>query len=226
MAKKISTPAYLKISIDIAYRIVNGDFLEGEKLSGRSTLVSIYNVSPETIRRSIALLRDMDVVEVEEKSGIRIRSRANASKFLEKFKTKNEFTSLKEEIYGLIYEKKKLEKNLETKIENLIEFATQLRNVGIIRHHESIVQPNSLIIGKNLGELNFWHNTGATIIGVKRGDELFVSPGPYFNINEYYSFSLSQFTFLVTKKEYCYSLCINIEHIYFLASKLLLNSLF
>lgn len=185
MAKKISTPAYLKISIDIAYRIVNGDFLEGEKLSGRSTLVSIYNVSPETIRRSIALLRDMDVVEVEEKSGIRIRSRANASKFLEKFKTKNEFTSLKEEIYGLIDEKKKLEKNLETKIENLIEFATQLRNVGIIRHHESIVQPNSLIIGKNLGELNFWHNTGATIIGVKRGDELFISPGPYFNINEY-----------------------------------------
>lgn len=67
----------------------------------------------------------------------------------------------------------------------MIEFATQLRNVGIIRHHESIVQPNSLIIGKNLGELNFWHNTGATIIGVKRGDELFVSPGPYFNINEY-----------------------------------------
>lgn len=184
MSRKISTPAYLKISIDIASRIVNGGFLEGEKLSGRSTLVSIYNVSPETIRRSIALLKDMDVVEVEEKSGIRIRSKNNASKFLETFKTKSEFTNLKEEIYGLINEKKDLEKNLENKIGNLIEFATQLRNVGIISHYESIVQPNSLIIGKNLGELNFWHNTGATIVGIKRDDKLFISPGPYFNINE------------------------------------------
>lgn len=184
MSKKISTPAYLRISIDIASRIVNGGFLEGEKLSGRSTLVGIYNVSPETIRRSIALLKDMDVVEVEEKSGIRIRSKANASKFLEIFKTKSEFTNLKEEIYGIINEKKDLEKNLENKIGSLIEFATQLRNVGVIAHHESIVQPNSLIIGKNLGELNFWHNTGATIIGVKRDDNLFISPGPYFNIHE------------------------------------------
>ena len=87
MARKASTPAYLKIAIDIASRIVNGGFLEGEKLSGRSTLVSIYNVSPETIRRAIALLRDMNVVEVEEKSGIRICSRDNALKFLEQFKT-------------------------------------------------------------------------------------------------------------------------------------------
>lgn len=32
MARKTSTPAYLKIAIDIASRIVNGDFVEGEKL--------------------------------------------------------------------------------------------------------------------------------------------------------------------------------------------------
>lgn len=184
MARKASTPAYLKIAIDVASRIVNGGFLEGEKLSGRSTLVSIYHVSPETIRRAIALLRDMNVVEVEEKSGIRICSRDNALKFLEQFKTKSEFTNLKEEIYDLLDEKKNLEKNLENKIQNLIEFATQLRNVGLIVPYESIVQPNSLMIGKNLGELNFWHNTGATIVGIKRDDHLFLSPGPYFNILE------------------------------------------
>ena len=164
MTRKLSTPVYLKIAIDIASRIVNGDFIEGEKLSGRSTLVSIYNVSPETIRRSVALLKDMKVVEVEEKSGIRILNKSNAIEFLKKFKTKSDFTNLKEEIYDLLDEKKALEKNLESKIKELIEFATQLRNVGLIVPYESIVQPNSLIIGKNLGELNFWHNTGATII--------------------------------------------------------------
>ncbi|CUP96487.1 TrkA C-terminal domain-containing protein [Clostridium baratii] len=184
MARKTSTPAYLKIAIDIASRIVNGDFVEGEKLSGRSTLASLYNVSPETIRRSIALLKDMDVVEVAEKSGIKITSKHNANEFLKKFKTKSEFTNIKEEIYNLINEKKVLEKKLENNIQNLIEFATQLRNVGLIVPYESLVEPNSLIIGKSLGELNFWHNTGATIVGIKRGEQLFLSPGPYFTINE------------------------------------------
>lgn len=184
MARKTSTPAYLKIAIDIASRIVNGDFVEGEKLSGRSTLASLYNVSPETIRRSIALLKDMDVVEVAEKSGIKITSKYNANEFLKKFKTKSEFTNIKEEIYNLINEKNVLEKKLENNIQNLIEFATQLRNVGLIVPYESLVEPNSLIIGKSLGELNFWHNTGATIVGIKRGEQLFLSPGPYFTINE------------------------------------------
>ncbi|MBM7833104.1 TrkA C-terminal domain-containing protein [Clostridium sardiniense] len=185
MARKTSTPTYLKIAIDIASRIVNGGFTEGEKLSGRSTLVSIYNVSPETIRRAIALLKDMDVVIVEEKSGIRIASKDNANEFLKKFKTKSEFTNIKEQIYTLLDEKKTLEKSLESNIENLIEFATQLRNVGLIVPYESLVQPNSLMIGKSLGELNFWHNTGATIVGIKRNDQLYLSPGPYFTINEH-----------------------------------------
>lgn len=184
MARKTSNPAYLKIAIDIASRIINGDFIEGEKLSGRSTLVSIYNVSPETIRRSIALLKDMDVVHVEEKSGIRIASKKNASEFLKKFKTKSEFTQIKEEINNLLEEKKKIERDLESNIANLMTFATQLRNVGLIVPYESLVQPNSLMIGKSLGELNFWHNTGATIVGIKREDQLFLSPGPNFSIKE------------------------------------------
>ena len=182
MSRRTNSPAYLKIALDIASRIVNGDFIEGKKLSGRSTLVGIYNVSPETIRRSIALLQDMDVVVVEEKSGITIKSKTNASSFLEKFKTKNEFATIKHDIYSLIEDKKKLESKLENKINDLIEFATQLRNVGLIVPYESLVEPNSLIIGKTLGELNFWNNTGATIIGVKREGKLYLSPGPYLAI--------------------------------------------
>lgn len=182
MAKKIQTPTYLKIAMDIASRIVNGDFIEGEKISGRSTLVSIYNVSPETIRRSLALLKDMNVVDVFEKSGIRIQSKENASEFLKAFKRKNEFAQIKKDIYAILQEKKSIEKELEDKVSNLIDFATSLRNVGLIIPYESLVEENSLIIGKTLGELNFWHKTGATIVGVKRKEELFLSPGPNFQI--------------------------------------------
>ena len=60
---------YTRIAISLAERIASGQLKEGEKLSGRSKLSPEYNVSPETIRRTLRLLADMKVVEVKEQSG-------------------------------------------------------------------------------------------------------------------------------------------------------------
>ncbi len=183
MFKQTKTPNYIKIAVDIAYRIVNNQFIEGEKITGRTTLVSIYNVSPETIRRSLALLKDMNVVTINEKSGIIINNKDSAKEFLNKFKTKSDFTYLNNETFELIKQRKEIDANLEKNINSIIQFATQLRNVGSIIPFESIVEKDSFAVGKSIGELNFWHNTKATIIAVKRDGDLFLSPGPYFKIN-------------------------------------------
>lgn len=183
MSKQTKTPNYIKIAVDIAHRIINNEFLEGEKITGRTTLVSIYNVSPETIRRSLALLKDMDVVTVNEKSGIIINNKNAAKEFLFKFKTKSDFTNLNNETFDLIKMRKEIDNKLEKNITSIIEFATQLRNVGSIIPFENIVKKDSVAVGKSIGELNFWHNTKATIIAVKRDGDLFLSPGPYFIIN-------------------------------------------
>ncbi|MBS5937202.1 GntR family transcriptional regulator [Clostridium sartagoforme] len=183
MSKQTKTPNYIKIAVDIAHRIINNEFLEGEKITGRTTLVSIYNVSPETIRRSLALLKDMDVVTVNEKSGIIINNKNAAKEFLYKFKTKSDFTNLNNETFDLIKMRKEIDNKLEKNITSIIEFATQLRNVGSIIPFENIVKKDSVAVGKSIGELNFWHNTKATIIAVKRDGDLFLSPGPYFIIN-------------------------------------------
>ena len=184
MFKQTKTPNYIKIAVDIAHRIINNQFIEGEKITGRTTLVSIYNVSPETIRRSLALLKDMNVVTINEKSGIIINDKDSAKEFLNKFKTKSDFTYLNSETFELIKQRKEIDDKLEKNITNIIEFATQLRNVGSIIPFESIVQKDSFAVGKSIGELNFWHNTKATIIAVKRNGDMFLSPGPYFIINE------------------------------------------
>lgn len=183
MSKQTKTPNYIKIAVDIAHRIINNEFLEGEKITGRTTLVSIYNVSPETIRRSLALLKDMNVVTVNEKSGIIINNKNAAKEFLYKFKTKSDFTNLNNETFDLIKMRKEIDNKLEKNITSIIEFATQLRNVGSIIPFENIVKKDSIAVGKSIGELNFWHNTKATIIAVKRDGNLFLSPGPYFIIN-------------------------------------------
>ena len=183
MSKQTKTPNYIKISVDIAHRIINNEFLEGSKITGRTTLVSIYNVSPETIRRSLALLKDMNVVTINEKSGIIINNKTYAKEFLNKFKTKSDFTHLNSDTFDLIKKRKDIDNKLEKNINAIIEFATQLRNVGSIIPFESIVEENSIAVDKSIGELDFWHNTKATIIAVKRDGDLFLSPGPYFKIH-------------------------------------------
>ena len=50
---------YTRIAISLAERIASGQLKEGDKLSGRSKLSPEYNVSPETIRRTLRLLADM-----------------------------------------------------------------------------------------------------------------------------------------------------------------------
>lgn len=184
MTKQTKTPNYIKIAVDIAHRIANNEFVEGSKISGRTTLVSIYNVSHETIRRSLALLRDNDVVIINEKSGIIINSKLKAKEFLNIFKTKSNFSSLNNETFNLIKQKKLIDNQLEKNINSIIEFATQLRNVGSIIPFESIVEEGSVAVNKSIGELNFWQNTKATIIAIKRDGDLFLSPGPYFTIKE------------------------------------------
>lgn len=184
MTKQTKTPNYIKIAVDIAHRITNNEFSEGSKISGRTTLVGIYNVSHETIRRSLSLLKDNDVVIVNEKSGIIINSKLKAKEFLNIFKTKSDFFSLNNETFNLIKQKKSIDNQLEKNINSIIEFATQLRNVGSIIPFESIVEDGSVAVNKSIGELNFWQNTKATIIAIKRDSDLFLSPGPYFTIKE------------------------------------------
>lgn len=178
---KNKVPRYIKIAIDIAQRIVNKEFVEGDKLKGRSTLASDYNVSPETIRRSASLLEDMDVIKVSEKSGIFITSSKQARVFIEKFSEKNDWQEKRNLLKRLRLEKANLEKEIEESLDSLLEYALGQSKVNLGTSYELSVPSQSHIIGKTTNELKFWYNTGATITAVKRASELFISPGPHMS---------------------------------------------
>ena len=61
----MSFPQYMRIALDIANRIASGEIAERQRISGRYLLSSQYHVSPETVRKALSLLRDMDVVQVK-----------------------------------------------------------------------------------------------------------------------------------------------------------------
>lgn len=184
MSNRIVLPEYMKIAVDMAARIFKGEFDEQEKLRGRSTLAGEYNVSPETIRRAMRLLEDMEVVTVNQGSGIYVKSKEKAYRFMERFKQKESIDELKVGIKKLVEEKKRIEEEIEAKINTIIDYADRLKHSNLITPIEITIPKNSHVIGKNIIDTNFWQNTGATIVGIKRKDELIVSPGPYTEFKE------------------------------------------
>lgn len=177
-------PRYINIAIDIAEKIAGGEFIEEQKIKGRSTLAGGYNVSPETIRKAMTLLAELDVVQIFPNSGIVVKSKDKAVEFLNKFSSKENLFSIREKIKQLIYDRNVLNLEIDNSIDLILENFTQLKNIDVIKHYEYKVKKDCTIINKTIQEVKFWQNTGATIIGVLRNNEILVSVGPYFSFLE------------------------------------------
>jgi K+/H+ antiporter YhaU regulatory subunit KhtT len=180
MYESTTTPMFQKIALDIATAIYTGEFKEGEKIHGRSTLAGKYNVSPETIRRAIKILEDVDVVVSERGSGITILSKEKAFKYINKFRNIESVASYKTILANQIVKKNELENDILETIDRIIDYTSRLSNINPITPFEIAIPENSKLIGKSISELKFWQHTGATIVAVKSKDGLVLSPGPYF----------------------------------------------
>lgn len=172
-------PIYQKIAIDIANRIIQGDFAIDQKLYGRSVLSSQYNVSPETIRKAMLLLNEMEIVEVTKGSGIVVKSVDNCLKFVDKFKDIQSINSMKKSIINLMNERSNIEKNLDEEINNLMDYTNRFNKSNPFTPFEFEIEASCKVLGKTVSETNFWQSTRATIIGIRRNGELILSPGPY-----------------------------------------------
>lgn len=178
---------YQQIAIDIASRIAKDEYIVGSKLFGRSTLAGKYNVSPETIRRSIKLLEDVDIVKVNAGVGIIIISKEAAIKFIQKFQVVDSIKSVKNQIVSMIESKNMIEEQINQSIKKLLDYSERFPHTNPFEPFEIKILDNSNLIKKTIAETNFWQNTGATIIGIRRNGQVILSPGPYaiFEINDY-----------------------------------------
>ena len=175
----ISRPVYQQIAIDLANRIARGEFIIGTKIQGISALAGKYNVSPETVRRAIKVLESINIVEVIQGSGILVKSIEEAYNFIEEFKNKESMNSIKKNISKILKEKIKLEEQLTSYIDSLIDYSERFKNSNPFVPIEFEIKKHSKVIGKTISDVKFWQNTGATIIGIKRIDSLILSPGPF-----------------------------------------------
>ena len=173
-------PHYLRIAMDLASRIATGEFEEHSKISGRSILASEYNVSPETVRKAVRLLADMKVVEVQEKKGIVILSRDSARRYLASIGYLKQRHELRHELRDLVEQYTDLGRRVYTVAQQLIQSGTTpLPQEQTLPNYEVRISADSDKIGMNIGQLHFWQATGATIVAIRRNQNLLLSPGPY-----------------------------------------------
>ena len=180
MKQAVVPSQYLQIALDLATRIARGELAEGSRIYGRSVMASEYNVSPETIRRALRLLADMKVVEVKPQSGAVVLSADNARRYIENFDEGADVHALRLRLKDLMAESAEVNRQMAETVSALVKSQETFAAADQpLPNYEVPVPPNSPLIGKNIGELKFWQSTGGTIVAIRRGQTLILSPGPY-----------------------------------------------
>lgn len=154
-------PQYMRIAVSVAGRIADGQLAEGEKLSGRSKLSSEYQVSPETIRKSVQLLRDMQVVTVKEQSGVYVRSAENAKRYLQMVGEKNELRQKKQRLRALLAQQEAVARQVSELCGSILDDSVQPEQAAEqLKTFSCRVPQDWPDAGKTLGSLHFWQATG------------------------------------------------------------------
>ena len=180
MKQTVVPSQYLQIALDIARRIAKGELPEGQRVYGRSVMASEYNVSPETSRRALRLLSDMKVVEVKPQSGVVVLSADSARRYIENFEESADVRALRQQLKDLLAEYADLSRRLSDTVTALGKSRDTFAAAGEpLPNYEVPVPKDSPLIGRSIGELKFWQSTGGTIVAIRRGQTVILSPGPY-----------------------------------------------
>ena len=180
MKQTVVPSQYLQIALDLARRIAKGELPEGSRVYGRSVMASEYNVSPETIRRALRLLADMKVVEVKPQSGAVVLSADSARRYIENFEESADVRALRQQLKELMAEYADLSRRLSDTVTALVKSRDTFAAAGEpLPNYEVPIPKDSPLIGQSIGALKFWQSTGGTIVAIRRGQTVILSPGPY-----------------------------------------------
>ena len=165
---------YEEIAQDLAQQIAHGDLAEGSRVLGRSALAGKYHVSPETIRRAVAMLAERSIVQAVAGSGIRVLSRFAAMEYLESMHMRATLEEAALELRSLLRERQEMDERIGTALDRILSQATGVlssRNV-----EEVVVKDGAWVVGRSLVEIRLRSRTGATAVALTRAEVDYFSP--------------------------------------------------
>lgn len=181
---RVESPVYQQIAVDIASKIASGKYPVGEKIKGRTTLAGYYNVSPETIRKAVCILEDVGVVLMRAGVGIEVISAEKAKEYLSKYSDVSNLNSIKKNILEIIQDQNEQAKRLKDTVNELLDCTERFKDLNPFTPFEIEITKEAKYLNKTVSEINFWQNTMATIIAIKRNGKIILSPGSYATLKE------------------------------------------
>jgi len=177
--KKVALPRYQQIAVAIAERIVENRYQVGQKIHARSTLASNFNVSPETARKAINVLVDLEIMDVRHGSGAYIASKEKAQAFVEQYQDVQSIQEIRQDILDSVERQQQELDNFSDLLNTLVQQTKKVHHMSPFVPFELQLTVQAQHLEKSINELNVWQATGATIIAIQTTEELLLSPGPY-----------------------------------------------
>ena len=178
MKQSAKPPVYYQVAFDIASKIAAGDLREGDRFSGRSLMVSQYGVSPETIRRAIGHLSDLGIVSIKNNSGSTVLSQKRAAEYVEQYQANRDLLVLKAKLREMVAQRDALNEEIAQTSQQIIDMLERFRSSDRFRTYEFTIQPGCPAEGRTIEGFQFRQRTGATIVAIRSGESLRLSPGP------------------------------------------------
>ncbi|MGQ7457560.1 TrkA C-terminal domain-containing protein [Streptococcus suis] len=177
--KMVKTSKYQQIAVGVAQRIVSGEYKVGERIKSRSTLASMFGVSPETTRKALNILADMNIVSVKHGSGAIVLSKEKAQDFLDNFEMTNSLVTQKDRILEKMDQQELMLKELRGMVSIYLDQTKRVQKKYPLEPYGLKLTSDSDLLGKQLTEIRVWHYTGAVIVGIERNEDLLIAPSPY-----------------------------------------------
>ncbi|MDO7869761.1 MAG: GntR family transcriptional regulator [Enterococcus casseliflavus] len=177
--KKVALPRYQQIAVAIAERIVENRYQVGQKIHARSTLASNFNVSPETARKAINVLVDLEIMDVRHGSGAYIASKEKAQAFVEQYQDVQSIQEIRQDILDSVERQQQELDNFSDLLNTLVQQTKKVHHMSPFVPFELQLTEQAQHLEKSINELNVWQATGATVIAIQTTEELLLSPGPY-----------------------------------------------
>ncbi|MFT9056956.1 MAG: TrkA C-terminal domain-containing protein, partial [Ethanoligenens sp.] len=112
-------------------------------------------------------------------SGIIVASKEKAIQFVNSFQDDESISHLRRELAQMFAKREQMDEDIISLTSKIIDMYKYKRS-DLISPVEVSIPETSGAIGKSIGQLEIWHNTGATIIGVIQNTHILISPGPYY----------------------------------------------
>ena len=170
-------PVYSQVAFDIASKIVSGEIKVGERFTGRSLMGSQYGVSQETIRRAMRHLSDMGIISVQNNVGSTVLSQKRAMEYVEQYQQDKDLRALKVELRDMIAQRDALNEKINDTVQRIIDLGERFWRSDRMRTYEFRVSDGPAA-GQCIGGLQLRQRTGATIVAVRSGETVLLSPSP------------------------------------------------